>query len=650
VEVPLRLRHVLLTLLGVTALVTSTASPRPAAQAAAATPAAVVTSSAPADPDASGTTCDTVAQPHLMSCFARRRTGTRPDATPFINPSGYSPAQLRDAYKLPSTGGSGATIAIVDAYDSPSAEADLAVYRSRFGLSECSTANGCFQKVNQFGAAAPLPRADGGWANEISLDLDMASAICPACHLLLVTANSNWDSDLYLAEDYAAAHAGFISNSWGGAEYSGQTRADGHFNHPGVVITASTGDLGAGASYPATSRYVVAVGGTTLTPAGNGRGWIETAWAGAGSGCSGYDAKPSWQTISTGCAGRAEADVAAVADPSTGVAVYQTYGAGGWVVYGGTSAAAPIIAGVYALAGTPGRQDYPAAYPYAHPSALFDVTGGSNGTCAAPLCTAGPGWDGPTGLGTPNGLGAFTSPDTPVIVVDTPNPATGTVGTAVGLTMTATGATSLGWSASGLPPGLALNSTTGVIAGTPTTAGSFTVTVTATSGAASGRATFGWTINPAGCTGTRLPGNPGFETGRGAPWSTSSGVISSVGGGQIAHSGSWYAWLDGYGTSHTDTLSQPLTVPASCRTATLTFWLRVNTEETTTSVAYDKLTVRLGGSVVASFSNLSRGGYRRVSLNLTGYRGRTVLVSFLGTEDRGMTTSFIIDDTALVLA
>src|SRR5438067_1688274 len=211
-----------------------------------------------------------------------------------------------------------------------------------WGRTACTTANGCFRKVNQNGAASPLPSPDSGWASEISLDLDMVSAVCPNCHLLLVEANSSFDSDLFTAEDEAVAlGAKYVSNSWGGSEWSGQSTDDAHFNHPGVVITASSGDNGVGASYPATSRYVTAVGGTSLSRASNTRGWTESAWSGAGSGCSAYDAKPSWQTVSTACASRAESDVSAVADPYTGVAVYDTYGNPGWQVYGGTSASAP---------------------------------------------------------------------------------------------------------------------------------------------------------------------------------------------------------------------------------------------------------------------------------------------------------------------
>ena len=296
---------------------------------------------------------------HMMACFALRRTdigGTQastPDAIiPNATPSGLNPGNLTSAYKLPSSS-TGVTVAMVDAQDDPNAESDLATYRSQFGLPACTTANGCFRKVNQNGATSPLPASDTGWAGEISLDVDMVSAICPSCHILLVEANSASDANLYAAEDYAASQARFVSNSWGGSEYSGQTTDDAHFNHPGVAITVSSGDSGNGAEYPATSRFVTAVGGTSLRTASNSRGWSETAWNGAGSGCSALDAKPTWQTVTTNCSRRAEADVSAVADPNTGVAVYQTFGGSGWMVYGGTSASAPIVASVYALAGTP---------------------------------------------------------------------------------------------------------------------------------------------------------------------------------------------------------------------------------------------------------------------------------------------------------
>ncbi len=324
-------------------------------------------------------------------------------------PSGLSPANLQSAYKLPSsTAGSGQTVAIVDAYDDPTAEADLNVYRSQFGLSACTTANGCFKKVDQNGGTS-YPRKDGGWAQEISLDVDMVSAVCPNCKIVLVEASSNSFANLGAAENTAASLANVISNSYGGSDASDATYGA-YYNHPGKAITVSSGDAGYGVEYPASSHYVTAVGGTSLRTASNTRGWTETAWNGAGSGCSTLNTALTGQSgFDTGCAKRAVADVSAIADPATGVAVYDStayQGQSGWLVFGGTSVAAPIIGGVYGLAGNASSIDN--NYPYAHAGSLFDVTSGSNGSCSpAQLCTARTGWDGPTGLGTPNGTGAF---------------------------------------------------------------------------------------------------------------------------------------------------------------------------------------------------------------------------------------------------
>ncbi|MGN6815893.1 MAG: S53 family peptidase [Solirubrobacterales bacterium] len=326
-------------------------------------------------------------------------------------PAGYGPEELRSAYSLAGASASngGQTIAIVDAYDDPNAAADLAVYRSHYGLPPCTSsgANPCFKKVNQSGGTS-MPRSDSGWAQEISLDLDMASAICPNCKILLVEATSNSFANLGAAEDYAAAHANVVSNSFGGNEFSSETGLgyDGHFTHPGVAITASSGDNGYGVEFPAASQHVTAVGGTTLTrDATTARGWKESAWSKAGSGCSAYVAKPEWQTDS--CSHRTVADVSADADPNTGVAVYDTMRTRGWLVFGGTSVAAPIVAGVYALAGNASTVSY-GSYPYGHTSALNDVSSGANGSCGGSyLCTGTAGYDGPTGLGTPNGVGGF---------------------------------------------------------------------------------------------------------------------------------------------------------------------------------------------------------------------------------------------------
>lgn len=336
-------------------------------------------------------------------------TGVTPNATP----SGYGPSDLYSAYNLPTGGGAGQTVAIVDAYDDPNAEADMNVYRSQYGLPSCTSASGCFKKVGQTGTST-LPSKNSSWAGEISLDLDMVSAIAPNAHIILVEATSSSMANLGTSVNTAVSlGAKFVSNSYGGSESSSDTSYDSsYFNHPGVVITASSGDGGYGVEYPAASKNVVAVGGTSLSKASNSRGWTESVWStssteGAGSGCSKYDAKPTWQT-DTGCSKRTVADVSAVADPATGVAVYETYGASGWVVYGGTSVASPLIAAVFADAGTH-TASYPAADLYAHTSSLNDVTSGKTTTCSpAYLCTAETGYDGPTGLGTPNGLTAFT--------------------------------------------------------------------------------------------------------------------------------------------------------------------------------------------------------------------------------------------------
>ena len=346
--------------------------------------------------------CGAVSLGHSR-CFSWVKGNAAPLAQ---TPSGYGPADLQSAYALPSaTAGSGQTVAIVDAFDDPVAEQDLADYRSYYGLPPCTTANGCFRKVNQTGGTLPMPPPSPDWSLEISLDLDMVSAVCPNCHILLVEANTNLNTDLYTAVDTAARlGANAISNSYGGGESSSETTSgDVHFNHPGVAITASSGDDGYGVSYPAASRYVTAVGGTSLTRGGGTRGWTESAWSGAGSGCSAYEAKPAWQTDS-GCSRRTVADVSAVADSNTGVAVL--YG-GLWFTVGGTSASSPIIAGVYALAGNASSVNY-GSYPYSHTTGLFDVVSGSNGTCSpAYLCTGVAGYDGPTGLGTPNGATGF---------------------------------------------------------------------------------------------------------------------------------------------------------------------------------------------------------------------------------------------------
>jgi len=341
--------------------------------------------------------------------------------------SGYGPSDLQSAYNLASAAaadGSGETVAVVDAYNDPDANSDLSTYRSEYGLPACTEANGCFTVVSQTGSTTKLPKnapTSDDWTGEESLDVDMVSAICPLCNIDLVEANSDSDANLGKAVNEAVAlGATYISNSYGGSESSSETSEDSeYYDHPGTVITASAGDSSYGVEYPAASPYVTAVGGTSLSEdSSSTRGWDESVWdtsstEGTGSGCSAYESQPSWQTALglSGCSNRIVADVSAVADPNTGVAVYDTANSnGGWNVYGGTSAASPIIAATYALAGTPGSSDNPAAYPYNDPSALYDVTSGATSTCdPSYLCTAEVGYDGPTGLGTPDGTAAFSA-------------------------------------------------------------------------------------------------------------------------------------------------------------------------------------------------------------------------------------------------
>jgi len=343
--------------------------------------------------------CEASADPNIKSCDALVRTDVLPNV-----PAGYGPSDLQSAYVLPSsTQGSGQTIAVVDAYDDPNAEADLGVYRSTFGLPACTTSNGCFSKVNQNGQQGSYPAPNAGWAVEESLDVDMVSAGCPNCHIILVESKSPTTSSLGTGVNAAVKlGANAVSNSYGGRGTGGSS----YYNHPGTIITASAGDSGYGVSTPAGFPTVVAVGGTTLHKGGGSRGWTETVWRGTGSGCERTLAKPSWQKDS-GCKGRTMNDVAAVADPNTGVAFYDSYKSSGWGVVGGTSVSSPLVASIYGLAGNESSLDA-AQSLYASGASLYDIVSGSNGTChPSYLCTAGPGYDGPTGNGTPNGVTAF---------------------------------------------------------------------------------------------------------------------------------------------------------------------------------------------------------------------------------------------------
>jgi hypothetical protein len=387
--------------------------------------------------------------------------------------AGLWPAELHKAYALPLTAAEPSTIAIVDAYDDPHAEADLRVYDEQFALPACTEANGCFRKIDQYGQSS-LPAANGEWSIEIATDIEVAHSVCQNCRIVLVEAETASLSELGAAENTAAAELtaaskpgaveGEISNSWGGSEPESDSP---DYNHPGIVITASAGDAGYlnwedfgkneeegyfdGPDYPASSPHVVSVGGTTLGIDSSAEWKGEEVWnfegGAGGGGCSAFFAAPPWQAQTAGwgavgCgAQRAVADVAADANPYTGVAVYDSVPEGlglkgkplgetpDWTTLGGTSVASPILAATFALAGGAHGVPYPAATLYAHAgsSALHDILKGGNGECdglyskgcggslvspldcgaAATICNAAAGYDGPTGVGTPDGLAAF---------------------------------------------------------------------------------------------------------------------------------------------------------------------------------------------------------------------------------------------------
>jgi PKD repeat protein len=314
---------------------------------------------------------------------------------------------------LPTTGGSGLTVAITIAYDNPKAETDLANYRTHYELPPCTGASGCFEKVNQLGEPGNYPQGNEEWGLESSLDLDMVSAVCPQCHILLVEANSNEMEDLGPAVEKAAdLGADVISSSWAGEEFAEETTEDHYFSHPGIPTLFASGDWGYGVEYPAASPDVVAVGGTSLKKAATARGWSEEAWSDAGSGCSEFESKPSWQK-DAGCSNRTVADVSAVADVETPVSVFDSYGYSGWQLLGGTSVATPLLAGVEALSSGAFRSAGPSAFWRAgNAEALNDVIEGEDGACgfesehgfnAVYLCQSDLGYDGPTGWGTPKG-------------------------------------------------------------------------------------------------------------------------------------------------------------------------------------------------------------------------------------------------------
>ncbi len=343
--------------------------------------------------------CPSAVAAGFTHCYARV---LRPQAT--TSPTGLSPATIKSVYNFPTslTVGSGITIGIVDAYDDPTAEKDLGVFSSQFGLPSCTTANGCFGKVNQNGGTS-YPRKDSGWALEISLDVQWAHAIAPGAKILLVEASSNSFSNLMAAEDYAKTHATYVSNSWGGSESSSETSYDSHFVQSGVSFFVSAGDAGLPAEYPSASPNVISVGGTTLHFSGS-TFTSETGWSSGGGGCSAYETATSSQSSfsqygQVNCGGkRATPDVSLDADPASGVSVYDStgyQGQSGWFVVGGTSASSPMWAARSADAGVVVNS----AYVYANNITFRDITSGNNGApCLVgyDLCTGRGSWTGTT--------------------------------------------------------------------------------------------------------------------------------------------------------------------------------------------------------------------------------------------------------------
>jgi len=343
-------------------------------------------------------------------CFAHVQATAEGHLRAFDTPAGFAPADLQAAYQIPVAIAGHPTIGLIDAYGYDALESDLAMYRSQFGLPPCTTANGCLKIVNQNGDPSPLPGpppAGNDWTLETALDVDMASAACPSCYLLVVQADDDKGNGLELGQGVAAQQgAAVISNSWGGPEQQGVSldAEETYFDQPVAVFVAAGDngydDGGAGPDYPGTSAHTIAVGGTTLQKDSSARGWTETAWALGGSACSLSIAKPAYQS-NTSCSFKATTDIAAVGDPQTGMAAFDSKN-GGWGVVGGTSAATPLVAGIFAATGNGDKIS--GGFIMQNAAKLNDVTGGANGTCGGGiLCNAGPGWDGPTGYGTPNG-------------------------------------------------------------------------------------------------------------------------------------------------------------------------------------------------------------------------------------------------------
>ncbi|QMU71394.1 protease pro-enzyme activation domain-containing protein [Streptacidiphilus sp. P02-A3a] len=596
------------------------------------------------------------------------------DSTPHSTPSGVSPSQVDTAYRINQTGenGAGETVALweFDGYDS----SDLSTYNSQYKLSGPAATTVSVD-------SADYDSDPGQGEGEVELDSEVVRAVAPQATQLVYEAPNSDQGEIDIANAIVSADkVSVISISWGSCEQdttpSVMTAVNNTFEQAaaeGISIYSAAGDSGSrdctgstsgsgvkAVDFPGSSVYDTSVGGTTLSMGSGGSYSSESAWSDGGGGVSTLYTRPSWQPGSSTY--RTVPDVASNADPNSGYAIYT---GGSWEQIGGTSAAAPLWSGFTALYNEKAAAASKANLGFADPaiyqvgegsgygSALHDVTTGANQDYSA-----GPGYDEVTGWGTPVadglmtallGSGGTTGGNT--VTVTNPGSESGTVGTAASVQIAAGDSASgqtLTYSATGLPAGLSINASTGLISGTPTAAATSSVTVTAkdTTGA-TGSTTFSWTVTgTSSCTAAQLIGNPGFETGTAAPWTASSGVINNDTTDEPAHSGSWDAWLDGYGTTHTDTLSQPVTVPTGCD-ATFSFWLHVDTAKTG-KTAQDKLTVTANSTTLATYSNLNAAnGYAQETFNLSSFAGQKVTLKFSGVETSGAQTSFVIDDTAL---
>jgi MYXO-CTERM domain-containing protein len=451
-------------------------------------------------------------------CLAKVRTDAHGNAVKLALPKGgYVPTDLQSAYKLPTTGGAGKTVAVIEAFHYLNAEADLQTYRTKYGLPTCTSANGCFRQVASDGttnfAQQDPGGCDNGWPGEAALDVQMVSATCPDCKILIVESPTDQTSFAAAVNTAVTLGAVAISNSYGSTENRKVLQEESTYTRVGVLITASAGDAGYGVSYPATSAGVVAVGGTSLTSSTSTRGWAESAWSDGGSGCSSEIAKPSWQTDAS-CAKRMDADVAAIGDPNTGVAVYcSDASGGGWFIVGGTSASSPIIAGAFTLLGVSTSP----SYAWENSQKFFDVTTGKNGTCSpAYFCTAGVGYDGPTGWGSPNGA----------LLVATGTSGSSSSGSSGSSSGTSAGADS--GSGSGSSSGSSSGTSSGADSGSGSGSGSGS-----SSGSTSGSTSGGSSGSTSGSTSGGSSGS-----GSGTSAGSSSGSASTSGSGSSTSSGS----------------------------------------------------------------------------------------------------------------